>query len=258
MTAPFEHLNVVLVRPQQSGNIGAVARTIANHGLGRLILVAPPAFDPERARWMAPHAHHIINTAKIVPTLAEAVADCRFVIALTARDRRFGWPVWDVPQFKSAAAEVKPQALVFGPEDSGLSNNDLAHCHAILTLPTHEHQSLNLAQTVNVCGGHLMASLMEKQSEQLSENHTKQPDIGLTHRLQSQLVERSLRVLENIGYLKNRSPVHVHNQLLRFSERANLKQKELMILLGMTAKIFHNNRVLREQLAKRGPDIKPD
>ena len=255
MSAPFDHLKIVLVRPQQSGNIGAVARTIANHGFGRLILVDPPAFDPERARWMAPHAQHIIDNAAIVSDLPEAIADCQFVIALTARDRKFGWPVWDVPQLKQGAAVQKPQALVFGPEDSGLSNEDLVHCHAILTLPTHAHQSLNLAQTVNVCGGHLMAAWAELNAEAPpDENPTFTPE--LAHRLQNQLAERSMEVLHNIGYLKNKSPIHVQNQLLRFTERAMFNHKELMILLGMVSKLFHSDRVLREALAQSGTDIK--
>ena len=255
MSQPFGHLKIILVRPQQSGNIGAVARTIANHGLGRLVLVDPPAFDPERARWMAPHSQHIIDNAEIRSTLKEAVEDCQFVIALTARDRKFGWPVWDVPQFKTAAAVQKPQALVFGPEDSGLSNSDLAHCHAILTLPTHAHQSLNLAQTVNVCGGHLMASWAEHQPQ---EDEVRNPKFTpeLSHRLQSQLADRSMEVLKNIGYIKNKSPIHVHNQLLRFTERAKFNHQELMILLGMANKLFHSDRVLREALSNSGSNAK--
>ncbi|MGC6511005.1 MAG: RNA methyltransferase [Myxococcota bacterium] len=254
MKPPFGHLKIVLVRPQQSGNIGAVARTIANHGFGQLVLVDPPAFDPERARWMAPHSQHIIDDALIVETLKEAISDCQFVVALTARDRKFGWPVWDVPQFKAAAGVQKPQALVFGPEDSGLSNSDLTHCHAILTLPTHAHQSLNLAQTVNVCGGHLMASWAEQQEKPQDSDNPKFT-AELSHRLQSQLAERSMEVLENIGYLKNKSPIHVQNQLLRFTERARFNHQELMILLGMASKLFHSDRVLREALAHSGSNV---
>ena len=67
-----------------------------------------------------------------------------------------------------------------------------------------------------------------------------------------------MEVLQNIGYLKNKSPIHVHNQLLRFTERAHFNHKELMILLGMVSKLFHSDRVLREALAQSGSDTESD
>ena len=73
--SPLGHVFVVLVRPLQPGNVGTAARAIANHGLGGLVLVDPPAFDPERARWMAPGAAEVIDRARFVGSVREAVAD---------------------------------------------------------------------------------------------------------------------------------------------------------------------------------------
>ena len=157
--APFSQVSVVLVRPQHSGNIGAVARSIANHGLGQLVLVDPPAFDPERARWMAPHAHHIVNSARFAPDVLSAVKDCDLVIGTSARHRKWGWPFITLPEYVSKVSSRRKVALLFGPEDSGLSNQDLSLCHSVVALPTHEHRSLNLSQAVNVFGAHLQASL---------------------------------------------------------------------------------------------------
>ena len=69
----LSHLRVVLVRPQQPGNIGVAARALANHGITDLVLVDPPGFDPERARWMAPNAHDVLNNARFTRTVEEAV-----------------------------------------------------------------------------------------------------------------------------------------------------------------------------------------
>ena len=116
MTAPFEHVSVILVRPQHSGNIGAVARSIANHGLGRLIMVDPPAFDPDRARWMAPHAAHIIDNALFTANISSAAADLHFVIGATARNRRWHAPPLSLPEFYAKCNGSLKIGLVFGPD----------------------------------------------------------------------------------------------------------------------------------------------
>jgi tRNA (cytidine32/uridine32-2'-O)-methyltransferase len=250
LSAPFAHLRIILVRPQQSGNIGAVARSIANHGLGRLVLVDPPAFDPERARWMSPHAHHIINTAKIVSSVEDAVADIPFVIGASARERRWGWPVWDVPTMTESILQNSPKGLMFGPEDSGLSNQDLKYCHAIFTLPTHAHQSLNLAQSVNVCGGHLISAISK------TTNNNSAPNKELGVRLQNQLATRVMGLLERVHYLQTRNPIHIQNFLLRLTQRANLNENEIKVLLGMASKLHHSDRVMREQLLQTSSDFK--
>ena len=137
MSSPFSHVAIVLVRPQHSGNIGAIARSIANHGLGDLYLVDPPAFDPDVARWMAPNAHDIINRAKIVPDIPAAVASYNFVLGASARTRKWSIPLEDIPYLCQRAINRDRIAILFGPEDSGLSNFDLQYCpcHDIFTNP---------------------------------------------------------------------------------------------------------------------------
>ena len=83
-----ERIVVVLVRPLQSGNIGSAARAMKNMGLRRLVIVAPPAFDIDRARWMAPGAEELLDHARFVPDVGAAVADCRFVVATLYRPPR--------------------------------------------------------------------------------------------------------------------------------------------------------------------------
>ena len=245
--APFGNLDVVLVRPQHSGNIGAVARSIANHGLGQLVMVDPPAFDPDRARWMAPHAHHIVNSARMAPDLLTAVQDCDFIIGTSARQRKWGWPTITLPQYCELVRSRNKVALLFGPEDSGLSNQDLALCHAVVALPTHEHQSLNLSQAVNVFGAHLQASI-EAIPEPVP---TAEPHI--TALIQQRMVDSALSVLESIGYFKSRNPLHFQSLLFRLCERANPTVEELATLRAASNKVFHTIRVLREQKSEPVP-----
>jgi len=147
---------VVLVEPQLGENIGAAARAMANFGLSRLRLVAPRQACPkERASVKAAGADRIVENAVLYDTLEAAVADCSFVLALTARNHDQHKPVIDAGQ---AAAEMVPRvaggetvALVFGRERNGLENHEVSMADRIVTLPVNPaFASLNLAQAVVV------------------------------------------------------------------------------------------------------------
>jgi tRNA/rRNA methyltransferase len=149
---------VVLVEPQMGENIGAAARAMANFGLGRLRLVKPQQGWPnEKARVMAAGADRILNGAALYDCLADAIGDCSFVLATTARNHDQAKPVLGAAQ---AAAEMAPRvaagenvALVFGRERNGLENHEVALADRILTLPVNPaFASLNLAQAVVIVG----------------------------------------------------------------------------------------------------------
>ena len=145
---------VVLVEPQLGENIGAAARAMANFGLARLRLVKPrQAWPNEKAVAMAAGADRILENAVLYETFGEAIADCGFVLALTARNHDQHKPVIDAGQ---AAAEMAPLvaagetvALVFGRERNGLENHEVGMADRIVTLPVNPaFASLNLAQAV--------------------------------------------------------------------------------------------------------------
>ena len=147
-----DHVVVVLVEPQQSGNIGAVARAMKNMGLRDLVIVNPPAYDPEQARWMAPGCADLLASARIVATLDEGLASCHWAVATTARHRRHDQPTYEpsalADEVITGLSNGRRVALVFGREDHGLSVDEVSRCEAILWIPTPEHASLNLAQAV--------------------------------------------------------------------------------------------------------------
>jgi tRNA/rRNA methyltransferase len=149
---------VVLVRTQIAGNLGATARVMRNFGLSRLTLVAPQA-DPnsEEARKLSTHGEDILNEARVVATLEEALADCVMVAATSARlgglfrKQTLGTPETVMPLLIDAGA-IGPIALVFGPEPSGLTNEEISICHYLITIPADpSYPALNLAQAVAVC-----------------------------------------------------------------------------------------------------------
>jgi len=240
--SPLSNIDIVLIRPQHSGNIGAIARSIANHGLGELILVDPPAFDPDRARWMAPHAHHIVNQAKIVPDISRAISKTQWVVAASARDRKWEIPTLSVEHF-CARAMKQPCAIVFGPEDSGLFNKDLQYCHAMVTLPTHGHNSLNLSQAVNVFGAHLINGIHSDEAPQPID------DRKTNLSMQNRFVDSAMRVLDSVDFFRGRNPMQIRNQLLRLIERTKPTTRELANIKAMGDKIFHRIRVLKEKIS---------
>ncbi len=226
------HVTIVLGRRQQPGNIGVAARAIANHGVGHLCMVCPSGFDPERARWMAPKAHHVIDNARYCRSVSEAVADVTRVIATTARPRNQEWLVQTPAEVgQSLAVSPVPTAILFGPEDNGLSNEDLALAESILTFPTTHVSSLNLGQAVTAtCAALRMA---HAESFPAEEAHTTQAPVER----REELVERTLAALETAGYLDGRSRRIVTNTLVRLSARADMSHAEVNSLLGMVKQV---------------------
>ncbi len=235
MAGPLEHITIVLVRPQQSGNIGVAARAIANHGIGGLSLVNPPHFDPERARWMAPKSHHIIDSAHYCATVSEAVADAKVVYATTARPRTRGWPVLEPLAIGQAIAKKPvPTAILFGPEDCGLSNADLDLAEALLHFPTTDAvSSLNLGQAVTAT----VTALASAQRQQMGAKPDTSAAAIATIARREALVGRVISVLGASGYLKGRPDDVVANTLIRLSGRCELKDEELNQLMGMVKQL---------------------
>ena len=149
---------IVLVEPQLGENIGAAARAMANFGLSHLRLVKPVQGWPnEKARVMAAGADRVLDAAVLYDSLADAIADCSFVLATTARNHDQAKLVVGAD---AAAAEMAPRvaagetvAIVFGRERNGLENDEVALADRIVTLPVNPaFASLNLAQAVVIVG----------------------------------------------------------------------------------------------------------
>lgn len=148
-------IRIVLVSPIYGGNVGSVCRAMANMGFSDLAIAAPRDIDMNEARMMACHALDILDSRTEYPDLAEAVADCGTVMGATARAGLYRCHARTPREWSHRAldaARTGKAALVFGTEDNGLSNDELALCTQILQIPTtDEFKSLNVAQAVMVC-----------------------------------------------------------------------------------------------------------
>lgn len=242
----------ILVRPLQSGNVGAVARAMQNMGLRNLTVVAPAAFDIDRARWMAPGSTELLDGARYVGTVAEAVADCHLVLATTARGRHGHWPAHDLDSFAPLPFTTNGRvAVMFGPEDSGLSNEDLGYAHALLHIPTHAHHaSINLSQAALLVAWSLFEQARQRglvvqppagQGRRGGPRRGAPPGPGgqITPVEAGELepmVEEWLAGLETAGFMRGREEVQVSATLRRILQRAELSAQEVTILRGMIRK----------------------
>ena len=231
-------VHVVLVAPRSAGNIGAVARAIANYGLGRLVLVAPPAFDPDRARWMAPGARDRIDDALIVATVEAAIAqlDVVRVVGTTARTRRLDTPVWGPAQLAQAVhARPEATAIVFGPEDFGLDNASVARCDAVLRIPTAAHASLNLGQAVNVAGAILRSAAVPEPAVPAAPRAPA--------RLRHLLVDDLVSVLGETTYFAGRpDPTATRARIAHAVGRLDLDFDSVATARGMLKSLRHRLR----------------
>lgn len=231
-----ESVRVVLVNTTHPGNIGGVARAMKNMGQRELVLVEPRSFPDEQAVWRAAGAADILESAQVVPTLAEAVADCHFIVGTSARGRRIPWPTLDpracarqVLERRSSGQRV---AVVFGREDRGLTNEELQLCNLHLHIPSHEdYTSLNLAMAVQVVCYELRMLAIEGDLPSDAQSEWDAPFST------SENVERYFEHLEEtlveIGFLDPAAPRQLMTRLRRLYGRINLDEMELNILRGI-------------------------
>lgn len=224
----LNQLRIVLVGPQHPGNIGAAARAMKVMGLSRLVLVDPAQFPHADATARAAGADDLLAVAEVHATLAEAVADCQWVVGASARERRLPWTLLDPRQVAHKAVSMDvPSALVFGRERSGLTNEELDCCHAHLRIPCNpDYASLNLAAAVQVVCYELRVAAATAASPGLSEPLASNAELeGLYAHLQ--------RVSEASGFLNPDQPGVLMRRLRRLIARAEPFASEVRMLRGL-------------------------
>jgi len=210
---------------------------MSNHGLGRLVLVDPPAFDPDVARWMAPNAHARINGALFVRTVAEAIdaLDVGRVVGTTARARRLDTPVWGPARLADEVfASGGSTAIVFGPEDFGLDNASVARCDAVLRIPTTAHSSLNLSQAVQVTAA-ILSNAARTQAEPPARP-------AASARLRSLMIDDLVDVLEQTTYFAGRRHIPTRARINAALSHLPLDHDAVATARGMLKSIRHRLR----------------
>ncbi|HJR13239.1 MAG TPA: RNA methyltransferase [Rhodanobacteraceae bacterium] len=228
-------IRFVLARTSHPGNIGSAARAIRTMGFWRLVLVAPQRFPDPQITAMAAGADDVLANLVVANSVPEAVADCTRVYGLSARRRGVSLPELDP---RAAVAEIAPLlkagrevALLFGNERSGLDNDELSVCHAMVRIPSAEDfSSLNLAQAVQLMAWELRsATLHDAPAARHAEN------VPATADQLERFFEHLFATLHEIDFHKGRSEVTIEQRLRRLFHRALPDARELRILHGVLA-----------------------
>ena len=226
----LRNVRIVLVRPRGSANVGAAARAMKNMGVGALTLVQPAVRRLAAAEAMAVHARDLVRSARVAASVSEAVGDCAQVVGTTCRGGAYRAGAEDpeqlAPQLLAAAAHG-PVAVLFGPEDHGLTNDDLRFCQRLLTIDSSSaYASLNLAQAV---------LLVCYELRRAARAARRQPDpvAPAPARAVQRMYQHLQQALLSIGFLHPQNPEHLMFAIRRLFGRTALEDHEVRILLGI-------------------------
>ncbi len=236
MPPMLDNIRIVLIETSHPGNIGSAARAMKTMGLKHLYLVQPKLFPHPKANEMAASALDVVENAIVVNQLEDAIADCHLVVGTSTRSRTIPWPMLSP---RTLAEKVKHNsnqstAILFGREQSGLTNEELHHCHFHVQIPSNpEYSSLNLAAAVQVITYELrLASLAAIQSEPVAWDYppatAKELESFYTH------LEK---VLIKLDFLNPKAPRQLMTRLRRLFGRAELDVMEINILRGILGSV---------------------
>ena len=227
---------VVLWETQDPVNIAGTVRAMKNFGLSRLRVVNPATWDPWRIEGIAHDTADIVAAAGVFDSLDGALADCTFVVGMTARARRAKRAVTRpraiAGELLDRAAEAVeggagPVALLFGREDKGLSNEALDRCHRTCIIPTSEHRSLNLAQAVLLMAYELWMTAEGSRQDFRAPRRTAPPP---TAEFLELLFADAERALWGIDFFKSRQTESVMRTLRELVRRADVDAREAAFL----------------------------
>jgi tRNA/rRNA methyltransferase len=250
----LDNVAIVLFRPQIPENIGAVARAACNMGIKRLHLVEPVCLDQERLHMMAtPAAAHLLDAMVVHDDLAQALGPFQYVVGTTARLGGIRKELLSPREMAARLIDLSQHndiALLFGPENFGLTNRELPWCHALVTIPTGECTSLNLAQAVMVMAYELMTARTERP--------------GFRPRLaSSQELETMYAILQEtlvkINYIGAQNPEHWMLNVRRLFNRRGLQARETQVIKGICRQIdwYVRSRLAEGKESRQGEGGQP-
>lgn len=226
----LENIRVVLVGTLYGGNIGSACRALSNMGIRHLRLVSPDVgVDWQEAEKMAVHAKDVLAARETFATLDEAVADCVAVVGTTARRglyRQHALGPREVAQAVVPLTAAGPVAVVFGREDRGLLNDEVARCTHLVQIPTAAYASLNLAQAVMVLSYELFQAM--GNYEPVREKSPLAPAA-----LKTRMVEAWRSYLGEIGFMEAEMADHMMAAFSRIFSRGALTEDDVRILMGV-------------------------
>ncbi len=240
---------IVLHKPRLAENIGACARAACNMGLERLVVVQPEDLDEERMLRLATGpAARLIRDLEVYESLAEALGPFHYIVGTTAR---LGGPFRQSPltprelaQQLIGISQHNRIALLFGPENWGLTNEDLTYCHALVNIPTAACSSLNLAQAVLVVAYEIFLARQEAPPRFV-------PRLANSWELETMYAQLQ-ETLVRINYIGHQNPALWMMRLRRFFSRHGLRAAEVQVIKGICRQI---DWYVRRRLAPEGAEI---
>ncbi|MDN5555377.1 MAG: RNA methyltransferase [Acinetobacter sp.] len=252
VSAHLSHVRIVMVNTTLPANIGSALRAMKTMGLSKLVLVAPKTYPHPDIDALAAGATDLIEQIEIVETLADAIKDCHLVFGTSARSRTIPWPLLDARPAaeKSISAVVNDQqdvAVVFGREDRGLTNEELAMANYHVTIPVNtDYGVLNVAQAIQViCYEMRMATLAAVESGKdeaatmpVTDTESMQWDEPLvTHEQMEQFYPHIEKMLAEIEFLDKKNPRLLPLRLRRLFGRIQLDRMEYHLLRGIFSRV---------------------
>lgn len=246
----LDRIGVVLHRPRSPENIGASARAMWNMGLSRLLVVGPLRWDEAAMHRMATkEAIHVVSSMQIHDSLEAALASFHVVVGTTARQGGLRGPLW--PPWKAAERIVGlgPQdrvALVFGPEDRGLTNEELRLCHMIVRIPTSGFASLNLAQAVLVLCYELHKAAGQKGETQAAPRER----LATVEELEAMYAHLQETLLK-LCMIPASNPKRGMMKVRQFLSRGRLRPQDVRMIRGLCRQIEWYAQSRARQAAER-------
>ncbi len=233
MKIKLENIVIVLNEPHFPENIGAAARAAKNMGIKRLELVNPIDCDLPRILKMATHgAEDVVSAMKVHNNLEEALAPFGYVVGTTARVGSNRQSVRDAAQAARELIDISQEnqvAILFGTESRGLANEHLKHCDLLVTIPTADFSSINLAQSVMITAYEIFRAASEQKEVFLPRLADKRELEGMYRHLEETLVK--------INFINPENPDYWMMNIRKFFSRLNLRGRDIRIIRGICRQI---------------------
>jgi len=252
---PWANIRIVLVETSHPGNIGAVARAMKNMQLESLYLVRPQQAPDDHSAARSSGATDVLNNAVICDSLGEAIADCRLVIAASARKRSISWPTADAADAATKLVEGchdSPVAMVFGREDRGLNNDELDHCNFMTRLPTNPNfSSLNIAAAVQVFSYEIRKSYLVKKEQNKTEISTEIEKHKIVADIDKPASSKNLMNMFNhfeetliqVNFMPEHRTRTLMRKLNRFFYKSQVTEEEVSIFRGILTELQRLSRL---------------
>ena len=227
-----KNISIVLYKPKYAGNVGSVARAAKNMGIGKIVVVGTTDLDREAMEQRSTHlAADVLDQIQYVASIEEALGGFHYIVGTTARLGKARGPFVSPRAAAQKIADLSRKnkiALLFGPEDTGLANDQLRLCHSVVTIPTsREFTSLNLSQAVMIlCYEIFIASRAAETAAEAA------PKLALSSELEG-MYGQMKELLAKIGFLNPENPEYWMLDVRRFFSRAGLLSREVKIIRGV-------------------------